>query len=259
MDLGYFVDNEWTWGHLKNGAMVVHNALNFPRSATKREFVKVLQARYPDIAALNAAWSTSYESWGGLLDDKVRPDLGNPKVLQDCGDFGLMFAEKYFSTVRSAVKDAAPDNLYLGCRFHGHIDEGIVEVCGKHADVISWNVYESTPGDRLNRFIGRIDKPFLVGEWGLGSDPVQTPFRGEKTIDAATRLAQFERYLSNAIDHPLLVGAHYFQFRDQPLSGRPDGEATLRGFVNIADTPRFDLLQANRRLAYPMYQTRNAK
>ena len=37
---------------------------------------------------------------------------------QDAGDFGMQFAEKYFSTVRAAVKKVAPNNLYLGCRFN---------------------------------------------------------------------------------------------------------------------------------------------
>jgi len=62
-----------------------------------------------------------------------------------------------------------------------------------------------------------------------------------------------EVYVRQAIVHPLLVGAHYFQFRDQPISGRPDGEAVLRGFLNTADTPHFDLVQLNRRLGYSLY------
>ncbi|MFA0751632.1 MAG: hypothetical protein SLRJCFUN_002035, partial [Candidatus Fervidibacter sp.] len=49
---------------------------------------------------------------------------------------------------------------------------------------------------------------------------------------------------------------HFFQFRDQPLTGRPDGEAVLRGFVNVTDTPHFDLVQVNRRVAYDLYRKR---
>jgi hypothetical protein len=54
----------------------------------------------------------------------------------------------------------------------------------------------------------------------------------------------------------MMVGAHFFQFRDQPLTGRPDGEAVLRGFVNVTDTPHFDLVQVNRRVAYDLYRKR---
>lgn len=306
-NIGYFVDNEWTWGWAKNGAIVIHNALKFPGSATKARFVEFLRTRHADIAALNQAWGTNYASWDALRraveppwnpaaratttkeaflerqraqfadiaalnaawrtdyaswDDlassvEKRPDLKTPAVENDCGEFGLQFAEHYFSTVRRRVKEVAPNNLYLGVRFHGHIDTALVQICAKYADVISWNVYESDPGARLNRFIGVVDKPFLSGEFGIDSDPLQTPFRGDAPNDDPNRrIRSMESYVRKAFVHPLMVGAHYFQFRDQPLSGRPDGEAVLRGFMNLADTPHFDLVQANRKLGYGLYRMR---
>ncbi|NIM50398.1 MAG: hypothetical protein GTN78_17015, partial [Gemmatimonadales bacterium] len=74
-------------------------------------------------------------------------------------------------TVREEVKRVAPDNLYLGCRFHGHIDVDVIKIAARYCDVISYNVYGKHPGERLNRYIGVIDRPFIVGEFGVGSDP----------------------------------------------------------------------------------------
>ena len=174
----------------------------------------------------------------------------------DCADFGLKMAEKYFSTVRAAVKRVAPNNLYLGCRFHGHIDRSVVEIAAKYCDVIGYNIYER-PSGRLNQYRDAVDAPFIVGEFGVTSDLGQTPWRGQvMTQDQGERLRDMERWLDEAFAHPALVGAHFFQFRDQPLTGRADGEATLRGFLNVADTPHFDLVQLNRRLAYKLYETR---
>jgi hypothetical protein len=113
----------------------------------------------------------------------------------------------------------------------------------------------------------QLDLPMLSSEWGIESDPVQTPFRGDekqKVTDPQTstssvesqRVREMVGYFDHAIRHPNLVGAHFFQYRDQPISGRPDGEAVLRGFVNIADTPNFDLVQANRAAAYDLYEKR---
>jgi hypothetical protein len=65
-------------------------------------------------------------------------------------------------------------------------------------------------------------------------------------------------YLERAFRHPLLVGAHFFQYRDQAITGRSDGEAVLRGFVNTTDTPHFDLVNANRKAAYDLYRKRMA-
>ena len=256
--LGYFVDNELWWGPGKRGEAIAHAALQENGDgAAKRVFAERLQAKYKDISVLNTAWGTKYANWKEFLATKTLPDTKNQAVMQDCGDFSLAFADRYFSTVRRLVKEAAPNTLYLGCRFNGHIDLPIMQAAAKYCDVISYNVYDKQPGDRLNRFIGVIDKPFIVGEFGVGSDTWETPFRGDTLSEAAdARSKAVERYIAAAFQHPLMVGAHFFQFRDQPLTGRGDGEAVLRGFVDTTDTPHFDLVQANRRVAYNMYTLR---
>jgi len=186
--------------------------------------------------------------------------MNNPQVVKDCGDFGMVFAERYFSTVRRIVKSVAPRNLYLGCRFHGHIDPALVQLAWEYCDVVSYNVYDNPPDQRVNQY-RHLDIPILSSEWGVSSDPQQTPFRSSRILspDPRRRARDMERYFEVAIRHPMIVGAHFFQFRDQPLTGRPDGEAVLRGFVNVTDTPHFDLVQTNRRIAYDLYSKRFGK
>lgn len=155
------------------------------------------------------------------------------------------------------MKDVAPRNLYLGSRFFGHTDPVLVAMASKYCDVISYNIYDNPPDSRVNQY-SKIDAPILSSEWGIESDPMQTPFRADEHTNPTSeeRAALMAKYMQHALNLPNLVGAHFFQYRDQPISGRPDGEATLRGFVNVADTPNFELIQANRKLAYPLYQTR---
>jgi hypothetical protein len=256
-NIGYFVDNERWWGWRPRGAAIAEEALkNDADCHAKLKLVEMLQTKYATVAALNEAWGTSHESWQALLDTKQPPDMRNQKVLGDCGDFGMMFAERYFTIVRDAVKSVAPNIMYLGCRFHGHIDPELVKLASKYADVISYNIYDNPPDGRLNQY-RRLDVPILSSEWGIESDPMLTPFRGDKSEnDPKQRVGKMTGYAQRAIRHPLVVGAHFFQYRDQPISGRPDGEAVLRGFVNITDTPNFELVQANRRLGYELYNTR---
>jgi len=256
-NLGYFVDNELTWGAGRGAMRAAQGALKAsPDSGTKKAFVAHLKAKHREIAALNRAWGVKHGSWEALLAERALPEKQTEAFGADCADFGLKMAEKYFSTVRAAVKRVAPNNLYLGCRFHGHIDRSVVEVAARYCDVIGYNIYER-PSGRLNQYRGVVDAPFIVGEFGVTSDLGQTPWRGQvMTQDQGERLQEMERWLGEAFVHPALVGAHFFQFRDQPLTGRADGEATLRGFINVADTPHFDLVQLNRRLAYKLYETR---
>jgi hypothetical protein len=256
-NIGYFVDNELWWGWRPRAAAVGEVAIGRGSDiASKGKFVEMLREKYETIEAFNEAWGTEQESWDALLAAELKPDMGNERVLADCGDFGMAFAEHYFSTVQDAVKAVAPKNMYLGVRFHGHIDPQLVALCWEYADVISYNIYDNPPDGRANQY-RHLDVPIISGEWGIGSDPQQTPFRGDQlTHDPAERARAVARYADHALRHPLIVGAHFFQYRDQPLSGRPDGEAVLRGFVNITDTPSFELIQGNRRVAYEMYQRR---
>ncbi len=258
-NLGYFVDNELTWGAGRGALRAAQGALKAaPESGTKKAFIAHLKAKHREISALNRAWGVKHASWDALLAERKTPEPQTEAFKSDCADFGLKMAEKYFSTVRAAVKRVAPNNLYLGCRFHGHIDRSVVAVAAKYCDVIGYNIYER-PAGRLNQYRGAVDAPFIVGEFGVTSDLGQTPWRGQvMTQDQGERLQEMERWLGEAFVHPALVGAHFFQFRDQPLTGRADGEATLRGFLNVADTPHFDLVQLNRRLAYRLYETRSA-
>jgi hypothetical protein len=256
-NIGYFVDNELWWGWRPRAAAVGLTALGAtPETHSKRVFVSMLQEKYVTIAALNEAWQAGYESWQQMIETREGPNADVARVVEDCGDFGMKFAERYFSIVRDEVKRIAPENMYLGVRFHGHIDAAVVELCGKYADVVSYNVYDNPPIGRLNQYL-RLDLPIICGEWGTRSNPLQTPFRGDElTIDPQRRSQEVARYLEAGLRHPLLVGAHFFQYRDQPLTGRPDGEAVLRGFVNITDTPHFDIIQTSRRVGYRMYERR---
>jgi len=54
-------------------------------------------------------------------------------------------------------------------------------------------------------------------------------------------------YLRAVADNPDFVGAHWFQYIDEPLTGRTlDGENAHVGFVTVADLPYVDLVAAAR-------------
>ncbi|MBC7783560.1 MAG: beta-galactosidase [Burkholderiales bacterium] len=257
-NIGYFVDNERWFGFRSRAAAIGEEALkNPPDAPVKLKFIEQLIAKYTSIDALNQAWATRHQSWEALKTHRQPPDMKNKMLEADCGDFGMITADRYFSVCRDAVKAAAPNHLYMGSRFHGHVDPEVVKLAAKYVDVVSYNIYDNPPESRMRNYRA-IDVPFMVTEWGIGSDMQQMPFRGkdEQTQTPAGRAGDLTRYVASAIRHPNLVGAHFFQLRDQPISGRPDGEATLRGFLNVADTPNFQLVQANRAIAYDLYTTR---
>lgn len=54
----------------------------------------------------------------------------------------------------------------------------------------------------------------------------------------------YRYYVENAAAHPALIGIHWFQWIDQPSTGRFDGENYNIGFVDVTDQPYTELIDA---------------
>ena len=68
----------------------------------------------------------------------------------------------------------------------------------------------------------------------------------------------FSKYALSAMTNPRIAGAHWFQWFDQCTSGRFDGENYSIGFVDIADTPHYQMALSARKLSEKMYEARLA-
>ena len=66
-------------------------------------------------------------------------------------------------------------------------------------------------------------------------------------------------YVVGALLNPRIVGTHWFQFSDQPTTGRFDGENYQIGFVDVCDTPNPEIVQACREIGAKMYSLRTSK
>lgn len=74
------------------------------------------------------------------------------------------------------------------------------------------------------------------------------------------RAEAVRRYVAGAAAHPNLVGAHWFQYVDEPTSGRTlEGENHQIGLVDICDTPHGETLAAFREVGAKLYKIRSGK
>ena len=63
--------------------------------------------------------------------------------------------------------------------------------------------------------------------------------------------------MDSVISKPYMVGAHWFQYVDEPITGRAfDGENANIGFVTVADIPYPELVNAVKDVTSTMYQKR---
>jgi hypothetical protein len=248
--LGYFVGNELSWGDETSLALA---ALASPaEQAAKKAFVDELKHKYGSIDKLNGQWGTQHASWESLLENRTPPD--KKKAYGDLTAFYSKIAEEYFRVCREAVKEAAPKQLYLGCRF-AWVNPRAVHAAAKYCDVVSYNLYRYTI-DNFQLPDG-LDRPVIVGEFHFGALDRGMFHTGLCPVENQTERAEaYRRYLEGALRNPLIVGTHWFQYGDQATTGRGDGENYQIGFVDVCDTPYPETIAACREIGATMYRLR---
>jgi len=162
---------------------------------------------------------------------------------------------EYFKVIREEIKRLDPNLLYFGCRFAGST-ERVVRLCAEYADVVSYNVYRFRL-DELKLPKG-VDKPILIGEFHFGSTSDTGLFNPSLTAtdSQAKRAEAYRRYLESALAHPNVVGTHWHQFSDQPLTGRFDGENFNVGFTDVCDEPYPEMRAVLRAVGGSVYRLR---
>jgi len=169
----------------------------------------------------------------------------------------LKAAERYFTVVSSIVREEMPNHLYMGCRFMSNAGGGMYRAAARYCDVVSVNIYAHTP--KVTFPEDAVDRPVQIGEFHFGALDRGMLHTGLVPVaDQAERAACYKRYLYSVINDSRMIGAHWFEYRDQPLTGRFDSECYQIGFVNVADVPYPEMVEAAREIGRTMYERRRA-
>ncbi len=246
--LGYFSDNEMAWGDEVSLALAALQSP--PDQAAKLAFVADLKTKYGEIEKLNQTWGTAHASWDALLQARKAPERA--KAEADLGAFYTRTAEQYFRVIRDAIKAVAPDQLYLGCRF-AWVNARAAAAAAKYCDVVSYNLYRTSVADF--QFNGGADVPLMIGEFHFGALDRGMFHTGLVPVASQEARAQaYKEYVRSALRHPQFVGCHWFQYFDEPTTGRAFDEENYQiGFVDTADTPYAETIAASREMGYNLY------
>lgn len=254
--IGFFVDNELSWGEphsLADG--VIRSPATQP---AKVQWVKFLKQKYPNIDSLNESWESGYESWDEVLTSRAIHNASEQKdsSLVDRTAFSRQITEKYFSTIARKLKELAPDRLYLGCRFFWKNNQAL-EIAARYCDVVSINNYHFL-ADHVSLPEG-VDKPIVIGEFHFGATdrgmlhPTNVPADNQ-----ADRAAKYKGYVESALRNPAIVGTHWFQYVDNPVTGRGDENNANVGLITITHQPYPELVQAITEVGEQMYEIRSS-
>lgn len=207
--LGYFIGNEPPWPGRES--LLVDNILQGPETATR----KVIE---------------------DYLTEEDTPERRKIIVHKTF--------KKFLEIINKAIKRYDPNHLNMGIRFGGSPSEDIMKMA-KVFDVYSFNSYkyEIAP-DYLDNIKKLTGLPILIGEFHFG-----TPGRGmapglSQVLNMHERGVAYQHYVEVAFSHPSLVGAYWFIWRDEPNTGRNDGENYNIGIVDVTDQPYPDMVEA---------------
>lgn len=255
--LGYYADNELAWAGQgsdeRNHYALAFGALALSTdSPAKRAFIKQLKDKYHDHQALEQAWGIDMAAWEDLDVpgfQAPQPNAAHPAIEQDYSAFLRLYADQYFRTLRDSLSWHDPNHMLLGGRFSVTTPEMLAS-CAHYCDLLSFNLYAPTPQQGYDaNYVRSLDKPVLISEFHFGSRD-RGPFWGgvSEVYNEQQRGERYQQFLAAAVKDPQIVGAHWFQYLDQPTTGRLlDGENGHIGLVGITDLPFAGFIDAVRK------------
>ena len=153
--------------------------------------------------------------------------------------------ERFVEVINAAVRKHDPNHLNLGLRFGGHAPPEEMLRASKSFDVYSMNSYRySLDPDVMEQIYEVTDLPIIIGEFhfgvpgnGLAAGLVQVSSQAERGV-------AYRYYVEQAAALPALIGTSWFQWVDQSVTGRMDGENYNIGLVDVTDRPYKEMVAA---------------
>jgi hypothetical protein len=255
--VGFFADNEANHRDLHRHVYTVHCA------AALRAF---LERRYADIAALNSAWGSGYQSFSALIASKPDPELRQGRMYEDFRLFKREIVRRYVETLLRVIRQEDPGHLVFSNRFMLDDVTEWMDVVDLYAafDGVGINIYPANLSAGLNaseRAVfelvhRRTGKPVIVPEWsvpaldsGLYRNPAKLDWSYREAVDTQReRARQAARVSIDLFNMPFVVGAHWFIWKDIDNEKRQAN----RGLFQASGEPWVELQSAlagaNRRI-----------
>ena len=255
--IGYFTDNELGWW---DETLFLYYFAMKPETPGKKALIALFQKEYrSDFAALQKDWVTDAKDFDELAS-KTRLTLrtggkGRQRIVTE---WTRLMAERYYSVVQVAVRKYDKPHLILGDRYAQYYSLPVVQASAKYLDVASTNMGADWNDGSLSHFFletlyRATGKPLIISEFYMAARENRSGNKNSGNAfpvvqTQAERAKAFAKNVRSLAALPYVVGAHWFQYYDEPTKGRKDGEDFNMGLVDINGKPYEQLTQASRSL-----------
>ncbi len=250
--IGYFLRNEPNWAFGANDIAYEMFATNQP-SNSKNMFAKWLSLKYSSVEELNKSWNIQLKNFEEITG-QVFEEYPSEKAKEDFWKFSEILVAQYVNIPCDEVEKVDPNHLNLGMRY-AWMSSDLLYKAGERFDVFSINGY-GNPEPPETAEIARISgKPVMIGEFHFGATDCGLPATGiQGALSQADRGKAYRYYVEQGLARPELIGMHYFQWLDQPVFGRFDGENYNIGLMDICNRPYAELTKAAKLTHQKMYK-----
>lgn len=253
--VGWSIGNEYD--EIVTRAEVRQILANAGASAAKKALIEhVLDTTYHgDVARLKTTWREAGETIAAIEATPVtaapEPDVEAMRRFYACSYYGFLYR---------AVKSIDANHLYFGFWVvpGWWQNESDWAMDAAACDVIGYDRYaESFADAAFTRLIASSGKPVLCGEFSYPPSYDGARGFGVYGVFSQNEADAGRLYTACVVDaarNPFCVGMCWFEYRDEPLTGRgpgfgPDliyGEHYAFGLVDVTDTPKWPMVRAMR-------------
>jgi hypothetical protein len=178
------------------------------------------------------------------IQKRLKAHLAEGDTRRRRKEFVLAAFQHYLDTINAAVRRHDTNHLNLGIRFGGNPDEDVMQAA-RGFDVFSVNIYSYAPSRAaFDRMYALVERPILIGEFHIGANNRGLSSGLVQAANQEERAVAYRYYVEQCAAHPALVGTHWFQWLDQPATGRNDGENYNIGFIDVTDQPYAEMVEA---------------
>ena len=241
--IGYFLDNELDFSDATLGPGVYFDNLT-PDNPNRRQVAVVLRALWPDVEAFNAAWNLQLKQWADLDQLKTLPKDPPETYSRLLSAWLEHIMRDYFKITTELLRKQDPNHLILGIRYAGHAPDEVIRASKGLTDVQSINYYvaDALLDQPVFRAMTQLsDQPVILSEYSFHSLDGRSGNRNNigfaaQVPDQRARADAYRLFTTRVARLPWMIGADWFQWSDEPPSGRSsDGEDVNFGVVDVDD------------------------
>lgn len=244
--IGYFSDNELGWW---DDSLFVFFLRQPRQNSARRVLLSLLRQQYHnDFSLLKRNFYTDDARSFSDLDRRanlmLRPGGDGEKTVKQ---FVYLFARRYYQLIHDAIRRYDTNHLLLGDRYAQSCPLEVARAAGEYVDVISTNYGADWPDGGISHFylegLHRMTgKPVLISEFYFCARENRSGNKNSSdgfpvVSTQMERAASVRNNVTALAGTPYVLGAHWFQYYDEPAFGRADGENYNMGLVDIDNRP----------------------